>query len=102
MGDINKAGLDRGDIGAELRNLLISARLRKEEYMHIIDDLDKDELMHDLIEYRTILEMQVMPLLERAQAIGVRSLIDTAREIKAIYDEIINKIQERIDGKDGT
>ncbi|MDQ7038322.1 MAG: hypothetical protein Q9N26_03870 [Aquificota bacterium] len=101
MGDINKAGSDRGDISAELRNLLISARIRREEYLHLIDELDADELRHDLLEYRTILERQVIPLLERAQAIGVKSLIDTAQEIKAIYDEIIDRIQERIGNGEG-
>lgn len=96
MGDLNRAGSDRGDIGAELRNLLISARIRREEYMSMIDDLEREELEHDLVEYRTILEREVIPLLERVRSIGVKNLIDTAEEIKAIYDEIIEMIQEKI------
>ena len=96
MGDIRKAGTDRGDIGAELRNLLISARLRREEYLNIIDELDTEELRHDLNEYVTILNRQVLPILERARAIGVKNLVETAEEIKAIYDEIIERIREKI------
>ncbi len=96
MGDIRKAGTDRGDIGAELRNLLISARLRREEYLNIIDELDTEELRHDLNEYVTILNRQVLPVLERARAIGVKNLVETAEEIKAIYDEIIERIREKI------
>ena len=96
MGDIRKAGTDRGDIGAELRNLLISARLRREEYLNIIDELDTEELRHDLNEYVTILNRRVLPILERARAIGVKNLVETAEEIKAIYDEIIERIREKI------
>ncbi len=97
MGDIRKAGTDRGDIGAELRNMLLSAKLRREEYMSIIDELEEEELRHDLIEYETLLEKQVMPLVSRARSLGVKNLVEMAEEIKSIYDEIIGKIRERIE-----
>jgi len=96
MADFRKAGTDRGDISKEAKHLLISARIRKEEYLNIIDELDKEELEFDLIEYRTVYEREILPLWEKATSIGVESLVRTAEELRSIYEEIISLIEERI------
>ena len=96
MADFRKAGTDRGDISKEARHLLISARIRREEYLNIIDELERDELEYDLLEYRTLYEREVIPLWERARSIGVESLVETADEIRSIYEEIISLIEERL------
>jgi len=96
MSDFRKAGLDRGDIRAELRNFLLSIRIRKEEYLNMIDELEPDELEFDLQEYREYFEKQVKPLYEQAHAVGVRSLIELAEEVKGVYDEIIELIEKKL------
>ena len=96
MADFRNAGTDRGDISKEAKHLLISARIRREEYLNMIDELEKEELEYDLIEYRTLYEREVLPLWERARSIGVESLVKTADEIRSIYEEIIALIEERI------
>ncbi|EDP74898.1 hypothetical protein [Hydrogenivirga sp. 128-5-R1-1] len=96
MADFRKAGLDRGDIRAELKNFLLSIRIRREEYMNIIDELEPDELEYDLREYREYFEKQVKPLYEQAHAVGVKSLIELAEEVKGVYDEIIELIEKKL------
>ncbi len=96
MGDFRKAGIDRGDIRAELKNFLLAIRIRKEEYLNIIDELEPDELEYDLREYREYFEKQVKPLYEQAHAVGVRSLIELAEEVKGVYDEIIELIEKKL------
>ncbi len=96
MGDFRKAGTDRGDIRAELKNFLLAIRIRKEEYLNIIDELEPDELEYDLREYREYFEKQVKPLYEQAHAVGVRSLIELAEEVKGVYDEIIELIEKKL------
>ncbi len=96
MADFRKAGLDRGDIRAELKNFLLSIRIRKEEYMNIIDELEPEELEYDLREYKEYFEKQVKPLYEQAHAVGVKSLIDLAEEVKGVYDEIIELIEKKL------
>ena len=100
MGDFRKAGLDRGDIRAELKNFLISIRIRREEYMNIIDELEPDELEFDLREYKEYFEKQVKPLYDQAMSVGVGSLVDLAKEVKGVYDEIIDAIEKKLsDGR---
>ena len=96
MGDFRKAGLDRGDIRAELKNFLISIKIRREEYMNIIDDLDPDELEFDLKEYKEYFEKQVKPLYDQAMSVGVGSLVKLAEEVKEVYDEIIETIEKKL------
>ncbi len=96
MGDFRKAGLDRGDIRAELKNFLLSIRIRREEYINIIDELEKDELEYDLKEYQEYYEKQVKPLYDEAMSVGVESLIKLAQEVKDVYDEIIGMIEKRL------
>ncbi len=96
MGDFRKAGMDRGDIRAELKNHLLAIKIRREEYLNIIDELDREELEFDLKEYKEYFEKQVKPLYEQALAIGVESLVEIAKEVKSYYDEIINMIESRI------
>ncbi len=96
MGDFRKAGTDRGDIRAELKNHLLAIRIRREEYLSIIDELEPEELEYDLKEYREYFEKQVKPLYEQAMAIGVESLVKLAEEVKGHYDEIMGLIEERM------
>ncbi len=96
MADPRKAGLDRGDIRAELRHHLISARIRKEEYLNLIDELGRDELEFDLIEYRDTLKREIEPLYREAMSIGVENLKRLAEEVKRTYEEIISMIQEKL------
>jgi hypothetical protein len=96
MADFRKAGLDRGDIGAELKNLLISIKVRKEEYLNIIDELEPEELEYDLLEYRETFNREVKPLYEQAHSIGVKSLVNLAEEVKRTYDELIEAIERKL------
>ncbi|RLJ69760.1 hypothetical protein BCF55_0015 [Hydrogenivirga caldilitoris] len=102
MADFRNAGIDRGDIRAELKNFLLAIRIRKEEYMNIIDELEPDELEFDLREYKEYFEKQVKPIYEQAHAVGVESLVALAEEVKRVYDEIINMIESKLSyGKQG-
>ncbi len=96
MADYRKAGTDRGDIRSELKNHLLSIRIRKEEYLSIIDELEKDELEFDLKEYREYFEKEVKPLCEQAMSIGVESLVKLAQEVKRHYEEVMSLIEDRI------
>ena len=96
MADFRNAGLDRGDIRAELKNFLISIKIRREEYMNIIDELEPDELEFDLREYKEYYEKQVKPIYEQAMSVGVGSLVELAQEVKGIYDEIIEMIEKKL------
>ncbi len=96
MGDFRKAGTDRGDVGREIKHLLISARIRREEYINLIDELEEEDLKFDLIEYRTILEREVMPIYGRALSSRDDELIKSAEEIRSIYEEIISLIESRL------
>lgn len=97
MGDIRKAGTDRGDLRAELKNYLTAIRIRREEYMSIIDDLEPDELEYDLMEYREFFEREVKPLCDKAMHIGVGYLVDLARQITETYEEIFREIEKRLE-----
>ena len=98
MADFRKAGLDRGDIKAELRNFLLSMRIRREEYRNIIDELEPEELEYDLKEYEEYFEKEIRPLYEKAHSIGVRSLVELAEEVKRVYEDITGMIRERLSG----
>jgi len=95
--DPRNAGKDKGNLEMELKNLLVSARLRKMEYEAIIEDLQEDELKYDLFEYKEYLETQIMPYVERAYKNGNKELIGMAEEIKGIFEEIIDMITNRIE-----
>ncbi|WP_457599868.1 hypothetical protein [Hydrogenivirga sp.] len=96
MSDFRKAGLDRGDIRAELKNFLLAIRIRREEYLNIIDELERDELEFDLQEYREYFEKQVRPVYEQAMSLGVRNLVELAQEVKGVYDELIKTIEKKL------
>ncbi len=102
MADFRKAGLDRGDIRAELKNFLLSIRIRREEYLNIIDELEPDELEFDLREYEEYFQKEVKPLYEKAHSIGVKSLVELAEEVKEVYEDLMRIIREKLaDGKQG-
>lgn len=96
MADPRNAGKDKGNLQMELTNLLTSARFRKMEYEAILEDMELDELKYDLLEYKQLLEVQVMPYVEKAYSEGRKELIGMAEEIKGIYEEIIDMISNRI------
>lgn len=98
MADFRKAGIDRGDIKAELRNFLLSMRIRREEYRNIIDELEPEELEYDLREYEEYFEKEIRPLYERAHSIGVKSLVELAEEVRRVYEDITGMIRERLSG----
>ncbi len=96
MSDFRKAGTDRGDIEAELRNLLISAKIRREEYLSIIDELEKDELEYDLQEYRDYYEREVLPIIRRSEEEIDEYIAKMAQELKYIYLSIIKEIESKL------
>lgn len=96
MADFRKAGLDRGDLKAELRNLLISLKIRREEYLNIVEELEPEELEYDLKEYEHYFEREIKPLYEKAHSVGVESLIDLAEEVKRVHGDIVRMIKERL------
>ncbi len=98
VADFRKAGIDRGDIKAELRNFLLSMRIRREEYRNIIDELEPEELEYDLREYEEYFEKEIRPLYERAHSIGVKSLVELAEEVRRVYEDITGMIRERLSG----
>jgi len=65
MGDITKAGLDRGDLEKELEHTLISIRMIYKTYLITIEDYTREELMGDLEEYTLQLESFVLPLVNK-------------------------------------
>jgi len=100
MADFRKAGLDRGDLRAELRNLLISLKIRREEYLNIVEELEPKELEYDLKEYEHYFEREIKPLYEKAHSVGVESLIDLAEEVKKVHGDIVRMIKERLSQMD--
>ncbi len=96
MADFRKAGLDRGDLGAELKHHLISAKIKLEEYSSIIEDLEVDELEFDLLEHKGYFEKEIKPLCDQAMKIGVPSVVETAQELMKVYDQMFSLIEEEI------
>ncbi len=96
MADFRKAGIDRGDIEAELRNLLISAKIKREEYLNMIEELEKEELEYDLAEYRDYYNKEIEPILERAETEMDDYILKMAQELKFIYLSIIKEIESKL------
>ena len=96
MADFRKAGTDRGDIEAELRNLLISAKIKREEYLSMIEELEKDELEYDLAEYKDYYGKEIEPILKRAEMEMDDYILKMAQELKYIYMSIIKEIESKL------
>ncbi|RMH79353.1 MAG: hypothetical protein D6674_08125 [Acidobacteria bacterium] len=96
MADFTKAGLDKGDIEKELEHSLISARMLYKSYLASLEDLTQEELRADLEEYKDQLNRSVMPLVRRAEALGIAKLVNMAYEIRYTYEKLINLIEGRL------
>lgn len=94
--DFTKAGKDRGDIEAELKNMIISTKVNFSAYLANIEDLTKQELESDLIEYTNQLSVYIIPMVKRAEATGDSKIIKMAQELRELHEELMNKIKERI------
>ncbi len=86
----------RGDFEEELRQALTAARLRLEGYESVIEDLSREELEHDLREYREALEREVAPLVRRAILTRSDRLFDLAQRVRGTYERIIEMIEEKL------
>jgi hypothetical protein len=93
MGDINKAGSNRGDLERELEDILRLAKITYQRYVLTIEDYTREELEGDLKEYTLQLENFVAPLLERAEEEGLE---DIAKEIEGYYKKLIDAIKQRL------
>ena len=96
MGDITKAGLDRGDLEKELEHTLISIRMIYKTYLLTIEDYTKEELMGDLEEYTIQLESSVLPLVNKAKDTGIPKLEELADSILDTYSWLIDAIKLRL------
>lgn len=96
MADLNKAGLDRGDLEKELEHTLISARMLHRSYLATLEDLTEEELRHDLQEYKDQLERSILPLVKRAESTRQKRLIDLAYELRYTYEKILELIERRL------
>jgi hypothetical protein len=93
MGDITKAGSNRGDLERELEDILRFAKITYQRYVLTIEDYTREELEGDLKEYTLQLENFVAPLVERAEEEG---LGDIAKEIEGYYRKLIDAIKQRL------
>jgi hypothetical protein len=93
MGDITKAGSNRGYLKRELEDILRFAKMTYQRYVLTIKDYTRDELEGDLKEYTLQLENFVVPLLERAEEEGLE---DIAKEIEGYYKKLIDAIKQRL------
>ncbi|WP_297890046.1 hypothetical protein [Sulfurihydrogenibium sp.] len=94
--DFTKAGKDRGDIEAELKNMIISAKVNISAYLTNIEDLTKEELESDLTEYTNQLSRYIIPIVKRAESTGDVKLIKMAHELRELHENLMNQIKERI------
>jgi thymidylate synthase ThyX len=93
MGDITKAGSNRGDLERELEDILRFAKITYQRYVLTIEDYTRDELEGDLKEYTLQLENFIAPLLERAEEEGYEEI---AKEIESYYKKLIDAIRQRL------
>ncbi|MCS6998292.1 MAG: hypothetical protein N2648_02500 [Aquificaceae bacterium] len=97
MGDFTKAGLDRGDLEKELEHTLLSAKMLYKTYSATLEDLRKEELLHDLREYEDQLRRFILPLVKRAEETGDKRLVNTAYEIRYTYEKLLELIRQGLD-----
>ena len=93
MGDITKAGSNRGDLERELEDILRFAKITYQRYVLTIEDYTREELEGDLKEYTLQLGSFIAPLVERAEEEGLE---DTAKEIEGYYKKLIDAIKQRL------
>ena len=95
--DFTKAGKDRGDIEAELKNMIISAKVNYNAYITNIDDLSKEELESDLLEYTNQLSRYIIPVVKRAESTQDPKIIKMAHELRDLYEELMNAIKKKLE-----
>ncbi len=88
--------MDGFDLEVDLRRMLASAKLRLAGYEDVVEDLEKEELEHDLKEYREILEREVAPLVRRALLARDEKLLLLARQVEEVYERILELIKEKL------
>jgi len=93
MGDLTKAGSNRGDLERELEDTLRFAKMTYQRYVLTIEDYTREELEGDLKEYTLQLESFVASILERAEEEGLE---DIAKEIEGYYKKLIDAIKQRL------
>ncbi|WP_029551136.1 hypothetical protein [Thermocrinis jamiesonii] len=96
MGDIQKAGSDRGNLEKELEHTLISIKMIYRGYMLTIEEYTKEELMGDLEEYRLQFKRVTETLLSRAKNTEIPKLIEIAEQIEWYYTQLIEAIKQRL------
>ncbi|WP_448583435.1 hypothetical protein [Thermocrinis sp.] len=96
MGDIEKAGLDRGNIEKELEHTLISVKMIYQGYKLTIEEYTKEELMGDLEEYSLQFEKIMTTLLSKAKNTKIPRLIEMAEQIEQYYTKLIETIRLRL------
>lgn len=99
MADFTKAGTDRGDLEKEINHILISTKITHHSYLVNLDDLTKEELEFDLMEYQRQLATSILPLVKKAEATKTPKIIDMAYEIKHLMEDLISKIEEKLKQK---
>ena len=93
MGDITKAGSNRGDLERELEDILRFAKITYQRYVLTIEDYTREELEGDLKEYTLQLENFIAPLVKRAEEEGYEEI---AKEIESYYKKLIDAIKQRL------
>jgi len=93
---MHRKPLHRADLEAELKQMLVSARLRLEGYMNIVEELEREELECDLEEYRKTIEEEIAPVVRKALLTRDDGLLSLAQEVREVYDRIVGLIEEKL------
>lgn len=95
MSDFTKAGLDRGDIEAEIKNLLISAKSVLGAYVAVLDELTQEEIRSDYEMYVAEYKENVEPKVRQALKFGGNAS-NMAKELESLYIEFFRTLEERL------
>ncbi len=96
MADFTKAGLDRGDIEAELKNLITSARSTFRAYLLCMEDLTPEEIKADYEMYLSEYENRVKPKVQQALDYKEEKITRLAQEYERLYVEFLKTLEEKI------
>ncbi len=96
MADFTKAGMDKGDIEMQLRNLITSAKVTFQSYLASLDDLTCEELSHDYKTYLSDYKSVVKPKVAQALELEEENVKLLAYEYEKIYLEFLKLLEEVI------
>ncbi len=96
MADFTKAGMDRGDIEAELKNLITSANITIKSYLISIDDLTPEEISYDYEAYLYEYKTKVKPKVTQALEYEEENIKQLAYQYEKIYLEFLRTLEEII------